>query len=549
MNDNPIADLAVYLRVSSDEQKRAGTIETQRGVLDKYITLHALTAYGWYEDEAWSGYTVAFAARPEGARLMADITAGYVKTVLVRKLDRFGRNARDILNAVHALEEAGARLISLKENVDTSTAAGRFFLTVLAGVAELEREMIVERSAEGMDRRLERTAWMGGRAPIGYRVEGKKESAQLVLDDQPSDCGYSGTDVVRLAWHLLVEQDWPCDRIALRLDALGIPTRQGGEGSRWEPGVVYRMLTDPIYTGLRTYHTQSGQTITHPVPEILTAEQFDRAQAVLAAHRRVSHRAGAQNYLLRGMLRCGLCGALYTTSWARLNGGKGKLWRYYACSTRHHHRTHEKRAGVEGGPASLPNCVAPSVDAADLEAQVWADIAGYIRNPGQALVKLAAIDSANASDADAHRAALAHVQQALDMQQQQRDTVVALYRRGRISERDLERQLDDIAREEASHQREHARFTAAMQAATDGEQRLRTARTLLQQLHARLDSADTLTPAVQREVAQALVREIRVDTLEVGLSTRGRMKREARVHVFYAFDAPQGEHSCDSPRR
>jgi hypothetical protein len=47
MNDNPIAaDLAVYLRVSSDEQKRAGTIETQRGVLDKYLTLHALTVYG-----------------------------------------------------------------------------------------------------------------------------------------------------------------------------------------------------------------------------------------------------------------------------------------------------------------------------------------------------------------------------------------------------------------------------------------------------------------------------------------------------------------------
>jgi hypothetical protein len=198
-------------------------------------------------------------------------------------------------------------------------------------------------------------------------------------------------------------------------------------------------------------------------------------------------------------------------------------------------------------PASLPNCVAPSVDAADLEAQVWADIAGYIRDPGQALLKVAAIDGANASDTDAHRAALAHVQQAFDMQQ--RDTVVALYRRGRISERDLERQLDDIAREEASHQREHARFTAAMQAATDGGQRLRTVRTLLQQLHARLDSADTLTPAVQREVAQALVREIRVDTVEVGLSTRGRMKREAQVHVLYAFDAPQSEHSCDLPCR
>ncbi len=68
---------------------------------------------------------------------------------------------------------------------------------------------------------------------------------------------------------------------------------------------------------------------------------------------------------------------------------------------------------------------------------------------------------------------------------------------------------------------------------------MQRARTLLQQLHARLDDAEQpVTPAVQREMVEALVLFIRVETVEVGLSQRGRMKRKAKVTARYTFERP-----------
>src|SRR5690348_9770073 len=104
--------VAVYLRVSGDDQKRKGTIENQRAAraaLDRYVTAHGIAPYAWYEDEAVSGHWVPFAKRPAALRLLVDIAAGHVATVLVWKLDRFGRNAREILVAVHDHNATGAQ--------------------------------------------------------------------------------------------------------------------------------------------------------------------------------------------------------------------------------------------------------------------------------------------------------------------------------------------------------------------------------------------------------------------------------------------------------
>jgi site-specific DNA recombinase len=349
--------LAVYMRVSGEGQKTQGTIENQRAVLTRYLDAQGTAPYGWYEDEAVSGYFVAFPKRPDGARLLADIRAGHVGIVLVRKLDRFGRNAREILNAVHELEQAGARLISLKENVDTRTSAGRFFLTMLAGVAELERDVLMERIDEGTVRRLESTTWMGSNPPIGYRVEGRKRDAHLVIEDTLDEAsGYSELDVVRLGWHLLVEQDWSVERICEQLDRLSIPTREASSGAtsgRWSLGVIYRMLSSTIYAGERTYTDKDGVTHTHPVPAILTAEQVAQMHAALERHRRRDEpRPGdsdtAHAYLLRGLLRCSQCGQRYTTSWgysARVPGPDGQrpTFRYYTCQTRHQRRSYRRR--------------------------------------------------------------------------------------------------------------------------------------------------------------------------------------------------------------
>lgn len=549
--------LGVYMRNSTNDQKKQDTIETQRGVLTRYIDREDLagTVYGWYEDEAVSGYKVPFAQRPSGARLMADIRAGHVNTLLVRKLDRLGRNAREILNAVHELELAGARIISLKENVDTRTSAGRFFLTVLAGVAQLEAEMISERTDEGRARRLESTSWMGGRPPYGYRALGERKDSRLHINDiVDTESGYSEHDVMRLAWHLLVEEDWPTDRIAAHLTEAGIPTRDGKHA--WSGQVVWRLLTSPTYMGVHTFRFKDGTVYTNPVPPIFTKEQWQRAQDALHEHKRYNHKKPPNHdYLLRGLVYCAKCGAPYVVSNTRSTyTGKDPhhipaRYPYYRCSTRLKLRRHTRRAWDMPGATSLPDCDAASVPAPVIEAAIWADIEQFARDPGPVLTMLAEKRDTEAAYVEQYRTRLTELQQTLEVIQGQRDAVLALYRRGRISERDLDRQLDDIAAEEAGHVREREHLLGTMQRDTDAAERLDSARTLLQQLHARLDG-EPITPELKRELVRLLVARVVVATEEAGLSARGRVKHRAKVKVTYTFEAPSSSQFCDtSPSR
>src|SRR4051794_17897206 len=214
------ATIGVYLRVSSDVQKKRGAIETQRPDIERYLSAYGATPYGWYEDEAVSGHWVPFGERPQGRRLLADAIAGHVKLILVWRLDRFGRDAGEILRAVQQLEDAGARLISLKESFDTRESAGRLMLGVLASVAAFEWESIVERSAAGMARKLSNNGWMGGAVPLGYRIDGRRPHSKLVIDETTAE-------TVRTIFTLCTEDGLSTTAIATRLNDAAVPVCRG----------------------------------------------------------------------------------------------------------------------------------------------------------------------------------------------------------------------------------------------------------------------------------------------------------------------------------
>jgi site-specific DNA recombinase len=527
---------AVYMRVSTDNQKQQGTIENQHALLERWLATQDITPYSWYADEAISGYSVAFANRPEGRRLMQDVQAGRVKTVVVRKLDRLGRNAREILNATHAIEQAGARLVSLKENVDTSTSAGRFYLTVLAGICELERDVIVERSEEGITRRLADTTWMGGNTPYGYRVEGKKRDARLVIDDTLDEAsGYSEADVYRLCWHLLVEEDWTAEQITERLIELGIPTRMGG---RWAPFSVYRMLVDETYTGVRTYHAKDGTVYTHPVPALITREQYERSLATLTDHRRYARTrsTGAHPYLLRGMVRCNECGELYSTNWTSGGHGTSERRRYYVCST-HKFRSmlaRRMRATYDGAPG---DCIGQSIHAEKLEAAMWCDIRAWAENPGPVLQEMAAQRANAMTQENSARAEVERIQRDRDKLQAQRDRILTLYRTELMTEADLRHQLAELNGAEKTLATQAEAAQEAMRAGEAVRSEIDGARDLLQQLRAEM-ARGPMAPARQRQVVEQLIREIRVFTLPNGISKRERPKYRAKVIVIYRFTPP-----------
>ena len=86
--------------------------------------------------------------RPELTRMLEYVRSG--DTIVVESISRFARNTRDLLDLVEKLSAKGVEFVSRKEAIDTTTPTGKFMLTIFGAVAELEREYILQRQAEGI---------------------------------------------------------------------------------------------------------------------------------------------------------------------------------------------------------------------------------------------------------------------------------------------------------------------------------------------------------------------------------------------------------------
>ena len=118
---------------------------TDRGILSEQIFVEKLSGKD--------------TKRPQLQFLMSKVQKG--DTVVVESISRFARNTKDLLGLVEKLTTKGVDFISLKEHIDTTTPTGRFMLTIFAAVAELEREHILQRQAEGIAAAKARGVHMG----------------------------------------------------------------------------------------------------------------------------------------------------------------------------------------------------------------------------------------------------------------------------------------------------------------------------------------------------------------------------------------------------
>jgi len=161
-----------YARVSTSDQKLEAQIAalTKAGVRPDHI----------HTDQA-SGVSKK---RPGLALLMKDVRPG--DTVVVWKLDRFGRSIFDLLKRLEQLDAMGVRFRSLTEAIDTSTSMGRLLLHVLGAVAEFERSLISERTSRGMQHRKSQGAKFG-RKPVLTREQTRELRAKLKEGKTPGE--------------------------------------------------------------------------------------------------------------------------------------------------------------------------------------------------------------------------------------------------------------------------------------------------------------------------------------------------------------------------
>lgn len=153
-----------YARVSTKEQD----------LCLQYDALNQLGCDKVYDDQAsgkknsHKGLNLALEVLREGDSLV------------VWKLDRLGRSVKDLVSMVGELEQRGIHFKSLTDNIDTSTPAGRFFFHVMASLAQMERELLIERTRAGLDAARKRGR-VGGRKRL--MTDSKIQSAKRLLTD------------------------------------------------------------------------------------------------------------------------------------------------------------------------------------------------------------------------------------------------------------------------------------------------------------------------------------------------------------------------------
>lgn len=180
MIKNSKTRVVAYVRVSTDQQANEGvSLEAQEAKIRQYEELYDLDVVAIEID---AGESAATLERPGMQRALRRLDRFEAEALLVVKLDRLTRSVRDLCDLVDTYFKDGEHsLISIGEQLDTRSAAGRMMLTMLVTIGQWEREVIGERTSAAMQHLKSQGRYCGGRVPYGKAKDGD------MLIDEPTE--------------------------------------------------------------------------------------------------------------------------------------------------------------------------------------------------------------------------------------------------------------------------------------------------------------------------------------------------------------------------
>ena len=330
----------LYARVSSGRQEQEATVESQLEALRAHATQHHHQVIEEFVDEAYSGATLQ---RPALDRLRDAARAGAFQRVLILAPDRLARKVGYQVLLLEELQKAGIA-VEFLQGQPADTPEGQLLLTMQGAFAEYERAKIGERSRRGKMYWAKRGGLMGGYTPYGYRyVPRDGEQRATLIKDEPKAA------VVLDMFRWLTDEGLSCRGIAKRLTDEHVPTPGGAD--HWRESTVNRILRQRAYAGTFLYHRHEyvepesapegsyrknrktsrrqrpeSEWIEVPVPVIVSPEVFAEAQRRLEENAHFAPRNNKRHeYLLKGLVRCGRCGAAMSGAASHGVNGHAKL--------------------------------------------------------------------------------------------------------------------------------------------------------------------------------------------------------------------------------
>ncbi len=292
--------VGIWIRVSTEDQAQGESPEHH----EKRARLYA-EAKGWevetvYHLEAVSGKAVM--QHGEAKRMLNDIKRGNITGLIFSKLARLARNTKELLEFSDFFRDNNADLISLQEAIDTSSPTGRLFYTMIAAMAQWEREEIVDRVKVSIPIRAKMGKPLNGSASFGYKWENK----QFVIDEKEAP-------IRKLVYELFLKHKRRRS-VAKELNDMGYRTKNG---SKFSDTTINRLLSDTSAKGLRpSFHTLNNgknkkpetEWITVPCEPIVSESLWNACNEILNDQRKKRRAKGPKPvHLLAGLVSCN-CG-------------------------------------------------------------------------------------------------------------------------------------------------------------------------------------------------------------------------------------------------
>lgn len=504
--------VAIYLRVSTNEQAKKFGLKTQLRQIKDYIERNRDKGYVFderfvYQDDGYSG-ALSAENRPALKRLMDDAKAGKFKVAIVYKLDRYFRSMQLLLNGLSILQEYGVTFLSVSEQFDTGPF-GKVVLHLFGMLAEFERSLILERTKEGKISAAKAGRYVGGAVPLGYKVLQREDNAKILTVDAEE------SRIVKDIFYWFVEMDYSALEIARTLTKRKVLTnkdkshkgkyRKVNPIGKWNETTIRNKLKDEHYIG-KYYYNKSDSSgrkkhmdewVVMECPKIIDEETFEKAQRKLVENdgRRGNNRK--YEYLFSGKIRCGMCNSSYTGYMS------SKKTKNYRCL-----KTNKSKV--------VKVCKAKHISEKLLDEAIWPIVSRLFENPESIIRKLER-DTKKESQQRFYRSQKSLLEDKLSALKKSRSILLSLKVRDKVSDQEFDEESEILENERLQFEEELADIKSMLNSDELKKQKIASVKELLEKYQKNYKS---LTQSDRKDIYQDIIGKILVEDDNIRLQLK-----------------------------